>query len=164
MAFDAFLRIEGIPGESSDKDFPNWIEILSLSHGVAQPDRARVAREAGKATGARGRWEELTITKPFDSSSLLLASACGDGTYLKEAEIKLHRAEADGKRLCYLHYKLRDVLISGYSTGGGGGVPTDTVRLDFADAQVKYFRQARTGGGGSLGFIEVSFKPHQASG
>ena len=37
MAFDAFLKIEGIEGESTDKTHPGEIEIGSYSWGVEQP-------------------------------------------------------------------------------------------------------------------------------
>ena len=30
MAFDAFLKIDGIPGESSDEKHADWIEINPL--------------------------------------------------------------------------------------------------------------------------------------
>ena len=29
MAFDAFLKVDGIPGESTDDKHKDWIEILS---------------------------------------------------------------------------------------------------------------------------------------
>jgi hypothetical protein len=34
MAFDAFLKIDGIPGESTDDKHKDWIEILSFAHGL----------------------------------------------------------------------------------------------------------------------------------
>ena len=35
MAFDAFLKIDGIEGESTDKTHPGEIEIQSFSWGVS---------------------------------------------------------------------------------------------------------------------------------
>ena len=34
MAFDAFLKIDGIPGESTDDKHKDWIEILSFDFGM----------------------------------------------------------------------------------------------------------------------------------
>jgi type VI secretion system secreted protein Hcp len=34
MAFDAFLKIDGIPSESTDDKHRDWIEILSFSHNL----------------------------------------------------------------------------------------------------------------------------------
>ena len=36
-AVQMFLDIAGIPGESTDKDHKDWIEVLSYSLGVANP-------------------------------------------------------------------------------------------------------------------------------
>ena len=41
MAFDAFLKIEGIEGESTDKAHPGEIEISSFSWGVSNTAAAR---------------------------------------------------------------------------------------------------------------------------
>ena len=43
MPFDAFLQIEGVPGESTDENHLDWIEILSYSHGVSQPGSGSVS-------------------------------------------------------------------------------------------------------------------------
>lgn len=40
MAFDAFLKIDGIPGESTDDKHKEWIEIASYRQGVSQPASA----------------------------------------------------------------------------------------------------------------------------
>ena len=36
MALDGFIKIDGIPGESSDEKYADWIEILSFGTGVRQ--------------------------------------------------------------------------------------------------------------------------------
>ena len=41
MAFDAFLKLSTIPGESGDDKHKEWIEILSYSTGVSQPASGR---------------------------------------------------------------------------------------------------------------------------
>ena len=41
MAFDAFLKIEGIEGESTDKVHPGEIEIQSFSWGVSNTAQRR---------------------------------------------------------------------------------------------------------------------------
>ena len=46
MAFDAFLKIEGIEGESTDKTHPGEIEIESFSWGVANTGTAAPAEAA----------------------------------------------------------------------------------------------------------------------
>jgi type VI protein secretion system component Hcp len=36
-AVDAFLKIDGVKGESLDDKHKNWIEVLSTSHSISQP-------------------------------------------------------------------------------------------------------------------------------
>ena len=48
MAFDAFMHIDVIQGESSDERHAGWIEIKNFSLGVGQ----RVSRTASSAGGA----------------------------------------------------------------------------------------------------------------
>ena len=43
MAFDTFLKISTIPGESTDDKHKDWIEILSFSTGLDQPASGSVS-------------------------------------------------------------------------------------------------------------------------
>ncbi len=36
MSFDAFVKIDGIEGESTDSNHSGWIEALSYKAGVSQ--------------------------------------------------------------------------------------------------------------------------------
>ena len=65
MAFDAFLKIEGIPGESTDDKHKDQIEVLSFSWGVTQTQGAAASAHGGH-TGQRATLpllqEVLTLT------------------------------------------------------------------------------------------------------
>ncbi|WP_044424816.1 type VI secretion system tube protein Hcp, partial [Pseudomonas avellanae] len=50
MAFDAYLKIEGIPGEALDAQFKDWIELEDFDVGATQSASA-TATSAGGATG-----------------------------------------------------------------------------------------------------------------
>ena len=47
MAFDAFLKIDGIPGESTDSKHKDWIEVLSYSTGITQPTSGSASTGGG---------------------------------------------------------------------------------------------------------------------
>lgn len=49
MASDAYLKIEGIDGESEDERHRNWIEVSNVLYAVHQP-RAGVLSTAGGHT------------------------------------------------------------------------------------------------------------------
>ena len=47
MAYDAFLKIDGIDGESKDERHPNEIEVLSFSWGESNSGSAATGGGAG---------------------------------------------------------------------------------------------------------------------
>ncbi len=47
VAFDAFLKIDGIFGESTDDKHKHWIEVLDCNHGLTQPSSATAPGSVG---------------------------------------------------------------------------------------------------------------------
>ncbi|PVZ42886.1 type VI secretion system secreted protein Hcp [Pseudomonas sp. CC120222-01a] len=62
MAFDAFIQIAEIAGESQDEQYKHWIEVLSYTFGTSQSTSA-TASSAGGATSGRTTLSNLTFTK-----------------------------------------------------------------------------------------------------
>ena len=60
MAFDAFLKIDGVPGESTDDKHKDWIEVLSYSTGVSQKSSGS-ASTAGGASAERADFQDFSI-------------------------------------------------------------------------------------------------------
>ena len=75
MAFDGYLNIEGIPGESTDRMHAAWIEIISFRHEVSQPAGSATSRIGGR-TGARVDIQDFMINKVIDKSSPMLHLYC----------------------------------------------------------------------------------------
>ena len=108
--FDAFLKIEGIDGESADRDHKGWIELESASFHTA----------------ARSVAIERTRTR----SSSLLALACAQGKHFSKAVLHIRKSGGDGGT--YLKYELKDVLITSYQTSAGAASPKETFQLEYA--------------------------------
>lgn len=82
----AFLKFDGVEGESKDKDHKGWIDVLSVSGLTTQS--AMREKGSGMATGKREKGSGLatgkrqhkpiTITKPVDKSSPMLARSSGN--------------------------------------------------------------------------------------
>src|SRR5437762_1237046 len=70
-AVDAFLKIDGIPGDVAAKGHEKEIEVLSWSWGM---DRASANAGAGMVMG-RPCVTELNVMKPMDSASTKLMGA-----------------------------------------------------------------------------------------
>lgn len=58
MAFDAFIIIDGIDGESTDNKHNGWIELLSCGVTVSQKV-SHTASSAGGASTGRGDFSEI---------------------------------------------------------------------------------------------------------
>jgi len=148
MAFDAFVKVSTVPGESTDDKHKDWIEILSFSTGVSQPISA-VASSAGGATSARCNHQDFTIVKYLDKASPKLALACATGEHIPDIKIELCRAGGD--KLKYMEYKLSDVVVSSCASSGNTGgedVPTESVSFNYGKIEWEYTQQKRADGAG----------------
>ncbi len=148
MAFDAFLKIDGIPGESTDDKHSEWIEILSFNHGITQP--ISVTRSsAGGATAERADHQDFSITKFLDKASPKLALHCCDGTHI--GEVKLELCRAGGDKLKYMEYKMSNVIVSSFSPSGSPGaedLPVEQVAFNYGKIEWTYTQQKRADGSG----------------
>lgn len=151
MAFDAFLKIEGIPGESRDDRHINWIEILSYSHAIAQPQSGSPGN-AGGGPAERCDHGVFVIVKPIDQATPKLSEACCDGRHIPSVTLSLNRAGGD--KVQYMTYKMSEVLVSsvrpGGSAKGGEALPLEEITFSYGRIEWTYTKQKRedgTGGG-----------------
>jgi len=145
--FDAFLKVDGIPGESKDAQHTDWIEITNFNHGVNQPYSTTVS-SAGGATAERANFTTFNITKLVDKASVKLFEACFTGKHINEVVIEVFRA--GGNKEKYLDIKMEKVLIANFNQGGGDEFPVENVSFAPAKIVMTYIQQKRedgTGGG-----------------
>jgi len=137
MGFDAFMKIEGIPGDSTDDAHPGWIEILSYSHGVSQAIGGSRSG-GGAATAGRVDHQDLTIVKELDKSTPLLHLHCCNGKHIPSIEIELCRSGED-KNL-FMKYKLSDVVISSVTPSGmaGTSMPSESLSMNYGKVEWEY--------------------------
>ena len=138
MAFDAFLKLKGIDGESQDDKHSKWIEILSYSFNASQMT-AGARSTGGSANKERVNLSDLTIVKALDVASPKIFLACCNGEPIGEAVIELCRATKDKTK--YLEIKMTDVVISSYAPGGSKGgddLPTEQVSFNYGKIEVIY--------------------------
>ena len=139
MAFDSFLKIDVIPGESTDDKHKDWIEVLSYSCGVSQPASGS-ASTAGGRSAERCNHNDFSVVKALDKASAKLFLACCNGTHIKEIKLELCRAAGDKQK--YMEYKMEDVIVSGVRPGGsahsGEALPLEEVSFNFAKIEWTY--------------------------
>jgi type VI secretion system secreted protein Hcp len=126
MAFDVFLKIDAIPGESTDDLHKEWIELLSFSHGVSQPASGSASTSGGRSA-ERCDHQDFSVVKTLDKASPKLALFCCNGTHIKKINVELCRAAGDKQK--YMEYNLSDVIVSGVRPGGSSK-STETLPLE----------------------------------
>jgi len=109
MAYDGFVKIDGIPGESTDENHKEWIEILDYRHDLEQPGGSQVSRAGGR-TGARVNISDFHITKVIDKATPTLALYCCDGKHIPRVLLEL--CTATGTKHTYMRYTIEDVIIA----------------------------------------------------
>lgn len=139
MAFDAFLKIKTIPGESTDVKHKEWIEVLSFHFGAQQP--AAGGRSSGGAASAeRVSLQDFSIVKHLDKSSPKLFSSCATGEHIGEVKLELCRNTGDKQK--YMEYVMTDVLVSSWRPGGssqgGEPLPLEEVSFNFGKIEIIY--------------------------
>lgn len=139
MAFDIFLKIDGIKGESSDAQHREEIEPASFSWGVSQQGTT----SAGGGAGAgKASFQDLHVVMNVSRASPQLFLACAEGRHIKTAVLTCRKAGGRDQR-DFLRYSLSDVLVSSYQTSGQAedGVPVDQISLTYAQVKIEYWPQ-----------------------
>lgn len=148
MAFDAYMKIDGIPGETTDSNHQDWIEILNV-HYTFEQNVSGTASSAGGATAGRVNFHDLHVSKYIDKASPKLMEACASGQHFKTVTIDIHRA--GGKQVKYLTLKLEEVIISQLSAGTSqqAEFPSEDLLLNYGRISMSYVQQKRSDGQGS---------------
>ena len=73
MAFDAFLKIDGVNGEATRKGFEKQMEILSFSWGASNP--STIGAGGGGGGGGKVSVSSFNVMKKSDAASPILAPA-----------------------------------------------------------------------------------------
>lgn len=139
MAFDGYLQIEGIEGESHDVNHENWIQLQSYSHVVSNETTGHSG--GGHHTGGRCVHGDITISKPLDGASPTLVLACCQGKSHPTATIELCRSGASGvEAVPYQKIELTDVVVTSVTPQGveGAPFPTETVTLTYSSITWTY--------------------------
>lgn len=159
MAFDTYIKIDGIPGESLDEKHRDWIELKSFNFGASQATSA-TASSAGGASAERVNLSEFSIQKFVDKASPKIFESCCKGQHIKEVVMHVNRAGGDKVR--YLEIKLEEVIISSTEMEGISAstsyeksekedrhdLPYENVKFNYARIKVTYTQQKRSDGQG----------------
>ncbi|MGL4465283.1 MAG: Hcp family type VI secretion system effector [Planctomycetia bacterium] len=143
MAYDAFIKLSDIKGESLDDKHKDEIEVFSFSWGAQQTGTSGIGSGGGSG---KVSVQDFSFVKKVDKSSAILFQKCCDGTHIPEAMFVVRKA--GGTQLEYLKIKMTDVLISSYQPGGTSGgddIPMEQLSLNFSKVEFDYQPQGKDG-------------------
>lgn len=143
MANNMFIRIGNIVGESQDRSYPGWIDVLAWSWGTSSSG----SLHAGPGGGAGApSVQDLSITKWIDRSSEDLLRLLATGQTASYAYMLQRRGTATD-----LILYCTPVIVTSLSCGGSAGEDrlTENVTLNFS--QYRYYYRDPVGGTGYEG-------------
>jgi type VI secretion system secreted protein Hcp len=137
MAYDAFLKLDGITGESQKDKHQGELDIMSFSWGAS--NSSSVGTGTGVSVG-KVTVSDFSVMKSTDSSSPVLFQKCCDGSVIATAVVTLQR-QVQATATPYLVYNFTNVYVTSIQwsgSGGAGDAPMESVSFTFETGTVDY--------------------------
>ena len=163
LAFDAFLDIDGIDGESTEDDHKDWIDVLGYSWSTSQPSSGNTS--GGSRTSGMADFKDFAIVKYLDKASPKLALYVAKGQHIPKLEFEIMRSDGNGR---YMKYELIDVIVTSVlhmggtekATGGETPLPTGERPIEevtFAYSEIKWIYTEYDEYGSPQGNVETQW-------
>ena len=111
MSSDYLIKIDGINGESKDKDFKDYIEVFGWSFSAQAPMDAISRQRTGKTVVS-----DLTLVKAIDKSSVTLIERCVRNNNQPKDKATLICRKAGGKQYGFFQIDLKKVRVRSVNT------------------------------------------------
>jgi type VI secretion system secreted protein Hcp len=145
MAFDMFLKLDGIPGESTDDKHRDEIVLESFSWGESNIGAHATATGAGAGAG-KVSVQDFHFTARLSKASPTLMLYCASGKHIPTGQLSMSRAGEERSAGDFLFYKFTNLLVSSVSEAGeSSNLPLDAVSLAFQKVVVEYKPQKSDG-------------------
>jgi type VI secretion system secreted protein Hcp len=143
-AYSAFLKIDGIAGESQEKTpTPHEIDIMTWSWGETQSSTSHTGGGggAGKASA-----QNFKFTMRVNKASPQLFQACAEGKHLRSAILTVRKANGGPE---FLKITFEEVVVTSYYNVGNSksaeAYPVDEVSFSYARIKFEYKPQKADG-------------------
>lgn len=150
---DTFLKIDGIPGDSTDEHHRDEVPLLDWTFGLAA---GRGGPGGGAATG-RTDPKELVVVARTGKASPALIQAVSTQRRVGAATLTVHRGGREPFDI--LVVDLDEVRVTGYDAAAHpvNAVPLDVVRIAYAKLTVTTRAQGPGGAAGSPSTVTIDF-------
>ena len=155
-----YLKYGTINGDVTASTYRGWIELDSFQWGATSPPTT-------PGTAGKVSLSDITVSKRLDAASVQLINQVFTGSVTQSVTIVFSKDNATGvfsketSKVPYLRYMLQDTLVSSYSFNSGGdnlsgptgtaalpavagGLPMETLTLNFAKVVIDYTGQNGT--------------------
>ncbi|MBQ3034178.1 MAG: type VI secretion system tube protein Hcp [Deferribacterales bacterium] len=88
MVTDFFIKIDGVDGESSEKNHSKWIEVITFNHGSVQ----NIAVGRAAEVSGRGQFIPFSFVHLLDKASPKLQQYCMTGQKINKVEFQVCRS------------------------------------------------------------------------
>lgn len=128
MATNCYMNADPCKGESTDDAHPDWIELLSFSHGLSQP-MSGPSGTGGRAA-ARADFQNFRAQKLVDKATVDLHMHCAKGEHIPK--IKVDVCQETGEKVDYWKYEFDNCLVQSIDVSGGGSErPIEDVSISY---------------------------------
>jgi type VI secretion system secreted protein Hcp len=153
-----YLTIDGIPGESVDRQHPDWIEVFDFKWAASSAQSGTGGGGgAGKATVT-----DLTVSSRLSQASPKLFLAVMTGKVAKTAVLEGVKQAGDQSPAPFMRLSLEDVVVTGYSSRGGEETPQDEFSLAYSRISFSYWMQQADGSMGEEQVVRWDVKANKA--
>jgi type VI secretion system secreted protein Hcp len=130
---DMFLKVDGMPGDSTDDNHKGEVNVTSFAFAVGRGGdgtgvSSATAPTAGSAGSSRRGLQTLRVDKIYDAASPKLLKAAATGRHIKSAVLTFRRSGDNDVE--FLRYTLSDVQVTSYDQGGKDGDERDLGSLE----------------------------------
>lgn len=145
MASNAYLKVDGIVGESKDATHKGWIDVTSFDLAAIQP--TNITSGSGGGAG-KVTYDDLVIYSYVDKATPALFQYASSGKHISKVELAVHKAGGDNVE--YLRITLEDALITEANYSGDLSHPMVPILYKFQAVKIKhqYWEQTEKGGKG----------------
>lgn len=157
MAWDAYLTVEGVSGESQREGHEGEIELISFNLGAHNPSGVGTGKGGGTGTVSLS---SFTVIKKTDASSAELFQHCCTGEHFPTAVLTMYKSGGGAGALAYLVYEFEEVFVDDIQwsgSEGGDNIPIESVSFSFGKIIITYTEQNADGtaGGDHMGSWDV---------
>lgn len=152
-ATDYYLQIDGIKGESVDRDHKDWIDIESFSWGLTLV--TGVGGGGGSGAG-KATFSDLAWTQAVDISTPKFFVNVATGKHMPKVTLDVTRTSGKGGAESFFQMIFTDTIGTGLSLGGGGDdILANASMTSGATVKLRYRPESKAGGFGN--WVEGSF-------